>query len=283
MRRAMVLQAGILAGALIGGLTPFSRASITADQVLSYTPGTVHNSYWGDPYTVPTAALGLPDLTQNVPDKFDSGGNQIAFADNSAITPFNASYNPQQVVAIANGGSLTLHLSAPIEIGPGAALGIHSAAGLEDANPGQGQNLNPAANYTGSRSADLLVSPDDMHWIDLGDRTFNNPTNIYADMSDPYGGHTGMTLANFDQPFLGDLHSFDGKNWTQTLAALNGSAGGNWVDLSSTSAPQVNFVRLTTAPGETMFVDAVVGNSAVPEPGAWTCLFAAIALSRRRR
>ena len=282
MRPAFALRAGLVLLSF-PFVAPVWSAPITADQVVDYSAGTVKNSYWGDPYTVPSAALGLPQFTQNVPDKFDTSGNQIAFADNSVITPFNASFNPQNVVAISNGGSITLHLGSPILIGPGAALGVHSAVGLNDASYPSGLNHNPAQTYTDPRVADLLVSGNGTQWTDLGVHTFDAPTNIYRDAPDPYGAQPGTTLADFSKPFTGGLHAFDGANWSQTLAALGGSAGGTWVDLSGIPLPDVNYVRLATATGQTMYVDAVVADSSVPEPVIGTVLLAvAGALIRRR-
>lgn len=244
-------------------LVSSAHAGISASQVVSYNAGTVVNSYWGTPYTNPSAALGTPDETQNIPNTYDSGGNLIASADNSAITPFNASYNPQNVVAIQNaGGELTLQLSAPIAIGAGAALGIHAAVGIEDINYPNGQAGNPATLYSNPRQADVQVSQNGTTWVDLGDKTFDVPTNIFTNATDPTGATPGTTLANFYQPFYGSLSSFNGENFSQILSTLNGSAGGNWYDLSSVDLTDVDYVRLSTSAGEEMFIDSVVGDSA---------------------
>jgi len=244
-------------------LVSSARAGISANQVVDYTSGTAVNSYWGAAYNNPSAALGTPDQTQNVPNLYDSGGNQIAFADNSAITPFNASYNPQNVVAIQNaGGQLTLKLSAPVTIGSGAALGIHAAVGLEDSAYPSGQNSNPATTYTDPRQADLQVSQDGSKWVDLGDKTFDAPTNIFANATDPIGDTPGTAPANVFQPFYGSLSSFNGEDFAQVLTTLNGSAGGNWFDLSTLSLTSIDYVRLSTGDGEKMFIDSVVADSA---------------------
>ncbi|HSU69404.1 MAG TPA: hypothetical protein VLJ39_21135, partial [Tepidisphaeraceae bacterium] len=225
---------------------------------------------WGAPYTNPSAALGTPDLTQNVPDLF-SGGTQIAFADNSAITPFNASYNPTNVVAIQGaGGTITLQLSSPVIIGSGAQLGFHAAVGLQDALFPNGQNLNPAATYTDPRQADLQVSADGVKWVDLGEQAFSSPTNIFSDETDPTGATPGKVQANFFQPFSGSLASFNGADFSQTLGILNGSAGGSWFDVSGVALSDIDFVRLSTADGEKMFLDSVLALSGttgtVPPP-----------------
>ena len=274
----LVAAAAVSAASLL--FVSSARATITADQVIAYDPGTVQNSYWGAPYTQQSAVLGLPDVSQAVPNLYDSNGTQTAYADTSTITPFNASYNPSHVLAINDGGSITVHLSSPVVIGPGATLGIHSAAGLEDASYPSGQNSNPAGTYTTSRESDLQVSADGTHWIDLGTHAFDVPTNIYADAPDPYGNTAGTRLADFSKPFFGSLSSFNGADWATTLKILDGSAGGTWFDLSGINLPQVNYVRLQTVSGETMFVDAVV---AVPEPGSLSASLLLLVLNRRRR
>jgi hypothetical protein len=284
MSRAKVL--GLLCVAAVSWVAPAStaRAAITADAVTSYTydPSSIENSYWGVPYSNSSAALGLPDQTEGVPDIFTPGG-QTAFADNSVITPFNGQYNTTHVVELANIASLTLHLSAPIKIGAGAAIGVHSGAALQDASRPDGQNSPIAADYTQPRIADISVSSDNSTWIDLGTHSFDNPTLIYTDQPDPYGSAAGNNLADFSKPFNGSLATFNNLDRSQTLAAFNGSAGGTWVDLSGLKLPEVNYVRLSTTTGQTMFVDAVVGTSPVPEPAALAFMGAALVLLGGRR
>ena len=261
MVRNIALWASAVGAAAL--MVSSARAGISASQVVDYNAGTVVNSYWGAPYTNPSAALGTPEQTQNVPNILDSGGNTIATADNSAITPFNASYNPLNIVAIQNaGGQITLKLSAPVAIGSGAALGIHAAVGLEDTNYPSGQAGSPASTYTDPRQADLQVSQDGTHWVDLGDKTFDAPTNVFSNATDPIGTTPGTTPANVFQPFYGSLSSFNGENFPQVLATLNGSAGGDWFDLSGLGLSNVDYVRLSTTAGEKMFLDAVVADSA---------------------
>jgi hypothetical protein len=83
--------------------------------------------------------------------------------------------------------------------------------------------------------------------------------------------------ANLGQPFLGSLSSFNGLDWQQTLAVLNGSAGGTWLDLSGVKTANgqpitgVNYIKFSvpvkppidpnTGNPELMMVDAVVGIS----------------------
>jgi hypothetical protein len=66
------------------------------------------------------------------------------------------------------------------------------------------------------------------------------------------------------------------------LPLLDGSAGGTWLDLSSTGLASVGFVRFEVPQGADyrLVLDAV---TAIPEPGALLPLVGALALLRRRR
>ena len=78
------------------------------------------------------------------------------------------------------------------------------------------------------------------------------------------------------------LPDFNGQNWPAILALLDGSAGGEWLDLTSVPYAGVNYVRFDVAePGQSMYVDAV---AVVPEPGAvGAVVIVAGALLARRR
>jgi hypothetical protein len=91
----------------------------------------------------------------------------------------------------------------------------------------------------------------------------------------------GTEVADFTKPFTRVLSDFDGLNWPNILTLLNGSAGGEWIDLTSVPYGDVNFVRFDVGAGQTMYVDAV---AVVPEPatiGALAIVACAV-LGRRR-
>ncbi len=268
---------GISAFALLVSSAAHAAVS-TADSVLQYDGGAdLPSSYWGAPYNQTSAALGLPDASINLAEDDDAG----IYPDDSYVSPFNAEYNPANIVAIAgSGGYIELHMSQPVSTN-GFTLGVHSGVGLEDTT-GNGDNSNPAETYTNPRSATVLVSSDGSNWVSLGSVDFDNPTNIYTDISGPYAETPGSQLANFAQPFLGDLSSFDGQSFAGTLSVLNGSAGGTWLDLSGTGLSQVSDIAFETDPGQTMFIDSVVGIPA-PEPASLALLiFPALFLKRVR-
>lgn len=235
-----------------------------ANQVVSYVPGTL-----ADPsYDNPSAALG--------------GLNPVAasFAGtNYYLTPFDPAFGPSNLVEIGAGGSLILKLAQPAATN-GYTIGVHTGFGLLDAAYPGGVNANPAS-YINSwlRQADVMVSADGVNWGNLGTITFDNPSNIDTGAAtDPEGGSPGVgPAANPGEPFLGSLSSFNGENWQQTLATLNGSAGGTWLNLSGVTdengnaISQVNYIEFVvpsnppldpnTGNPELMMVDAVVGTN----------------------
>ncbi|HEY1683822.1 MAG TPA: hypothetical protein VGG19_03590 [Tepidisphaeraceae bacterium] len=252
----------------------------TADAVVQYDAGSsVPSSYWLEPYSdyYATAPLGLPDPAINLAENDNEG----IYGDNTYVTPFNAQYNPAYITAIGGtGGYIELHMSQPISTS-GYTLGVHTGSGLEDSSYPDGVNSSSAETYTNIRSATVLVSEDGNTWISLGSVDFNNPTNIYTDISGPDATSAGTQEANFGQPFLGNLSDFDGQDFTGTLSVLNGSAGGTWLNLSSTGLSQVDYVAFETDDSQTMYIDSVVG-VAVPEPTALGLLVLPLILRRRR-
>jgi hypothetical protein len=261
--------------ALTAGLLVSSAAFgdvIHATQVISYTPGT--GAVPG--YTTPSSALGLPDADTTF----------------GLLTPFHAPFDPSQMVGIGTGGSLVLKLSAPVSTGPGDTLGVHAAVGLEDYNypfgsTGDGSDSEPLL-YTDPRVSTLSVSPDDIHWYTVGTFTFDNPTNYYSQgISTPglqFATDDPSQVADFAQPFTGSSTSFTSEDWDGVLATLDGSAGGNWFNLSASGFSSISYVKFTEPAGDVMYVDAVVGDP-VPEPttAAIALILGAPLLLRRRR
>ena len=129
--------------------------------------------------------------------------------------------------------------------------------------------------------------------------TFSNPSAYYGTASGdsgsgyyvaPDGGNNtlaptaGTPLANPGQAFTGTLASFNGATYREVMATLNGSAGGNWFNVSTTGLPDITEIALAAPSGSnSMYVQAVVG--VVPEPATLMMLLAGSAvlpLLRRR-
>jgi hypothetical protein len=264
-------------------------AGITADQVESYvshTSGSPGTAYWGAPYTNSAAGLGLPAPSHGLSDLFD-GDQQIAWADDSILTPYSAAFHPDHVVVIAEGGHLTLRLSGFVPTS-GRNLGVHAGVGLIDISPWQnpvGQNATPAGTYTSDREAAVSVSLDGLNWVSVGQFLFDAPSNYYSEgVSNPHTWSHGTTAADFFKPFNGTLADFSGRDWTGTLDLLDGSAGGTWLDLTPAldeGLSHIRYVRFDVGEGQQMVLDAVV---AVPEPAAvGGLMLVGLALLHRRR
>jgi hypothetical protein len=254
------------AGVLGAGSTP-AAAAVFASSVQSYTAGTGISAA----YQNPQAALGKPNpFTGDVP-----------FRD--VLTPFNAAYSGTDLVGIGPGGSLTLQFPQPIPVGAGPEFGVHAGVNLVDTDYPNGRSASPASTFN-NRAASVSVSANGMDFVDLGPVTFNIPTNYYDQgITTPGSQETaGTHEADFGKPFTGSLADFSGKDWPGTLALLNGSAGGKWLDVQPAQLTQIQFVRFSVGAGQTMYVDAV---AAAPEPtslGAITLAGGGLLLRRRR-
>ena len=255
-----------------------ARANL-ADSVASYTPGSFTSVPSYASLTTPSSAIG--------PIDGDTGGGY-------ALNPFDPPYEASQVVAIGAGGELTLHMAGPVTTGV-AALGVFSNAGIDDVSTdGSGVAGNPAQTLDeafGETDPEAIVevSPDNVNadFVALNGGNpilFTDPTNAYLDGEDSeYYEPLGTELADQFQPFTGTLSSFNGLDFDQIKSLLDGSAGGNWLDLSGTGYSQINYVRFVV-PGDAtygMIVDSVAG---VPEPTVLLPLaLLGVATLRRRR
>jgi hypothetical protein len=260
---------GLIASAAcgVGAAAPAGAAPVTASEVVSYVPGAARTDFQNS-----TAALGLP-----------SGDTTFG-----ALTPFNPPFGNQHIVIVGPGGELTLRLSAPVAPVAGAApeLGVFVNNGLVDVSPdGSGVAGNPPSTFSPAPAARVSVSGDGSQFVPLAEGsliTFANPTNFYTDTSiTDYSAPLGTQAADFSRPFTGTLSDFGGLTYAEMVQRLDGSAGGNWLDLSGTGLSSVQYVRFEVPEGETarLVLDAV---TAVPEPGALMILLLAPAALRRR-
>jgi hypothetical protein len=215
-----------------------------ASDVVAYNAGNDPNNFWLNP----GSALGKP-------------ASDTGFG---VLTPFNGAFSDSHITGIGKGGTLTLKL-AETAASMGYSLGIHAAVGLNDNDWPNGSAVPSAAPYTYPRIANLQVSLDGNNWVDLGAQSFTIPTNYYSEgVTTPgYQETPGTTEADWAKPFTLPLSSFNNKNWSQILTTLNGSAGGDWIDLSAPQLAGINYVRFNVAAGATypMIVDSVVGNT----------------------
>jgi hypothetical protein len=296
VRRATFVAA---AAALTAVSAPAARAATVASSVPAgtYTMGEVFTAS-GTLFNDPAAALGKPNPI--VGTGFFAG----------AITPFNSHYENTDLVAIGRGGTITLKFAAPVPVGAGAEIGVHTSASFNDVDypagtASGGAQTFAALEYGADRSAVVEVGDTLGHFVSLGRVKFDAPSNAFADVNDPYLFGGSASWADYGKPFLQPTSAFGNKTFAQSIALLNGSAGGTWLDVPvGAGLTEVNFIRFsdpqwilpsgqiadtrtsifdaTYVKKGDLFIDGVAG---VPEPGAIgaICVALTIGTARRRR
>ncbi|MCY2928431.1 MAG: PEP-CTERM sorting domain-containing protein [Planctomycetota bacterium] len=277
-----------------------------AASVVSYSPGTTPatrsytNDFWatvGDPVLLsnPTTALGKPATF--VVEPYQTGADRI-------VSPFIPPANEDQIVSIGKGGQITLRLNNYALVGAGREIGLFTNTLLFDTwveTPPGSWNYVPqgivASPLTASGVHDVVVdvSEDGLAWTSLGSVTVGMITNPFLNSATPYAASTaGLIEADYAKPFAGALDDFAGKTYAEIKAALDGSAGGTWLDLSATGLTQVGYVRVSIPADDPSAaphfeLDAVSVNGALtggtvpaPEPGTLALLALGACLLRRR-
>jgi len=262
----MSLQLRFCAVAFAFGATwlPASQAAAQyAVEVVSYAPGT-------------TPAAGFTDLSAPLgqPERFTGEGSFPG-----VVSPFSPPFQSNEIISIGEGGSLTLRLSNFVLPQTGPEIGIFSNVGLIDTDFPNGQASSTAGTFASPDSAQVEVSENGIDWESLGTTIFENPTNGYTDLTNPFSSTPGSSLADFQQPFTGSLSDFENLAYSPgILGLLAGSGGGTWLDISGTSLTQVGYLRFSVADdgdlmtGLNFELDAVsiatgaVGAATVPEP-----------------
>ena len=264
----------LLSAAFLSTAVPRARAQATgfASTVVDYTPGTgISTTYQNS-----GSALGKP------------GGN----VDSGTLNPFVPNYRGTELTGIGAGGQLTLGLSDFVTVGPAGTreLGIFGNVGLGAASTNPPTAGNPATAF-GLRSVLISVSADGVNFVPLNGGaliTSTLPANYYTnpDTTDYNAAPpANPTFADFGKPFTGMLSDFNGQTYAQTLQTLNGSAGGTWLDLSSTGLSQVGYIRFNEPltggqNGGVFYLNGVSSNgtslgvNVVPEPGVAALLLA---------
>lgn len=205
--------------------------------------------------------------------------------------------------------TLTLQFATPFDTSANFYLGIYSSVGLINVNNTPGGQ--PQALSTGTLSlstpseAIVSVSTDGTHFITLNNGqpiVFDNPTNAYTTVDDtvvsssnyvyvsPKPAASGRTPQYAAAtPFLGNINDFAGQTESGILSDLKGTAGGTWLDLSSTGLSTVKYVEFTVPAGDSAFINAVALSNdqpvVVPEPAALGLLFVPVVgllLAKRR-
>lgn len=258
-----------LASALLIAAAAPASAAVTADQVLAYNPGdeTVR--------TNSAAALGEPDGIVGEP------GNP--FTPPQVLSPFSPGFETDEIVRMrGEGAGITLRLSHFAEDVAGPELGILSNVGLIDADYPNGEATDPAGSFSQPRQALVEVSEDGQVFVSLGTFVFDVPADYYTDVTDPYSQSPGASPADLGKPFTGSLSDFDGLTYAGMKTLLDGSIGGNWIDIGPSGLSKVGYVRFTTVAGngydfvlDSLLVADDAAGEVVPEPMTGTLMLLA--------
>lgn len=264
------------------GLLARAHSASFIGAVVDYTQG-----------TTPPAASGLnnPNAALGAPSAIISPGSPYQ----AIFSPFNGPFESSDIVAIGTGGQITLQLSHYVAINrtPGnPEIGVWENVGIADDDYPNGQAGDPAFFY-GANSAVVQVSFDNVTWYSLNGGSaisFGLPGNYFTNATTPFDANAPASpqYADFGKPFLGVQADFNGKNFSQIKTLLDGSAGGNWLDLDSLplSVSEVGYIRFSGT--SELEIDAVAINTSqqgapVPEPASALLAGIAFALCATRR
>jgi hypothetical protein len=270
-RHPLLLSA--FAAALFASPIPL-LANATTDALISYNPG--DESQGISAYQNGGApAVGLPARIN-------------AANDPTNVTPYTPAYDPGFLTLINAGGQITLHFAQTVSANTGAQIGIFSSIGLVASSSSSGSNVitstGPATFSDATSAAIISVSdtgaPGSFVALNNGNPLLLNlPTNAYLDSSLSYdsqfqfvNAQNGSAPADFFKPFNAPtgLASFSDLSYAQTLALLNGSAGGNWISLDGLNLPAtINYIQLSVPTGDQLLLDGI---TATPEPTTLTLL-----------
>lgn len=244
MRRAVVVG-------LAAALSP-AHADDFAHAVVEYIPGSNPATGYGNP----ARALGAPARVTG--EGFDPG----------AVTPFQPAWQPDELVSIGAGGSLTLAFDPPLA---NAADNPHGIDFLVFGNSFFA-DLSYPEGVVGGLIADgglVEASPDGVTWIPfpLGAADGFLPTMGYRDVG-PYAVDAGAIASDCHLPVDPSItaESVVGIDYAALRAVYAGSAGGSGFDLASVglSSAVALRIRVPSGPHSNVEIDAVARVKAPP-------------------
>jgi hypothetical protein len=228
------------------------RADPFADRVESYDPGIGFAVSWnGTPYTNALAILGQPSRDTSA----------------GPVTPFNAPFDPDAIVSLGIGGSITVSFASPILNDPSNPFGIdlliYGSTMFIDLDYPHGRTDADASTF-GSNPGRTRV------WASAGDGVFYLLNPALAPVVD--GLYPTDGAGAFGQPVDPSLGAtaFANKTLAEIRALYAGSAGGSGYDLSwatDTEGKPVSLASASVFRVEVMDGRAEIdGLAAVPEP-----------------
>lgn len=255
--------------ALVGVAGALGAGEPWADEVISYNPGTVPSGS----YNTPQTALGEPA-------RFTGA----CFGFPAVVSLFNSPFCDNEIVQIAEGGSLVVRFDEPIRDDASHSFGVDflvfGNAFYIDTDFPNGV-IGDGAPF-GTDSMRVQVSSDGVDFRDLGEFAEGQfPTQGYRD-SGPFDVMPGSVLTDFTKPVnpaLGPA-DFAGLSFAQALSLYDGSGGGTPIDISSSGLSEVRFVKIHVP--EVADADVTVEIDAfatVPEPASAAMIVLMFSLS----
>lgn len=252
-------------GVGVVAVSAMATASPYATGWSSYNPGSNPNATYSDP----NAALGSPTRFTGVQFNYEG-----------AVNPFFAPFDPQDMVAISPGGSLTLSFDHKVYNRTENPFGIDFNV---FGNWFYQEVGGVAVSKYGAIGGKIDVSRDGSDWRAVqvqftdGFATLGYVDTFIADQAPAGNIPTDFTKAV--DPSFNPM----GKTLAQIIAGYNGSGGGTGVDIASTGLDFIRFVRLSNPETNTgnLYLDGI---AAIPTPvTASLFVIASIIAPRRRR
>ena len=240
-------------------------ASPYAKSWSDYNPGSNPNATYADP----NAALGSPTRYTGVQFQYEG-----------AVNPFFSPFDPQDMVAISPGGSLTLSFDHDVYNRPENPFGIDFNV---FGNWFYALDGNVADFKYGAVGGNIEVSQDGLSWFAVSTRVTDGFATLgYVDTFIIDQAPAGTIPTDFTKAVDPSFNPL-GKTLAEIIAGYNGSGGGTGVDFASTGLDFIRFVRLSNPEGNSgnLYIDGI---AAIPTPvTASLFVIASIIAPRRRR
>jgi len=229
-----------------------------ADSVVSYDHGTGYAvSFSGVPYTNPLAALGQPNRDTSF----------------GPMQPFNPPFEVSEIVSLGVGGSLVLHMSAPVLNSSANLFGmdfvLYGSAGFSDVDYPNGRTDSSASLFGDNPgSTRISVSTDNSTYYTLNPSLAPVADGLFpTDGAGQFGVPVNPALTQSD---------FANRSLAEIRALYGGGAGGTAYDIAwaqdtsgnPISLDSIQYLRIDVLSGRAE-IDSV---AAVPEPGTWALI-----------
>ena len=207
-------------------VTISADATSNATSVLSYDQGTQQFQFLN--YDNPEAALGESPVVTDV------------FGAVNYTSPFNNPWQAADVVSIGLGGHITLQLENYVAVSESQKeIGVFTFQQFRQTPAGG--TYEDARLFYPSMQASVQVSQDGYRWVSLNNNqlmAFDLPANgINLDWQD----------ADYGKPSDLIPQDLGGLSYSELLQQYDGSAGGNWLDLSNTGLEKIGYIRFETS------------------------------------